>query len=65
MSISTEQYLNDLKRVYSEEGRCSYFAYKLAGRHSGTSILKRFGKWNHALKQAGVPLSKLGRPKTR
>lgn len=63
--ITTEQYIKDLQRVYADEGRCSYFAYKLAGQHSGTSVLKRFGKWNHALKQAGLPLSKLGRPKKR
>lgn len=63
--IATDNLLKDLQRVHAEEGRCSYFTYVLAGQYSGTAVLYRFGKWNHALKQAGLPLSKLGRPRKR
>jgi hypothetical protein len=63
--IATDTLLQDLQRVYAEEGRCSYFMYLIAGQYSGTAMLHRFGKWNHALKQAGLPLSKLGRPRKR
>ena len=65
MRITIEQYIKDLQRVYAEEGICSYFNYRLAGRFAVVSVLKRFGKWNHALKEAGLPLSKLGRPRDR
>lgn len=65
MKITTDEYIKDLKRVYAEEGRCSYFTYLLAGQYSGTAVLYRFGKWNRALQQAGLPLSKLGRPRKR
>ena len=65
MTVTTDEYLKDLRRVFTEEGRCSYFIYRLAGSYSATSVLKRFDTWNHALTQAGVPLSKLGRPRTR
>lgn len=63
--IPTGALIEDLQRVYRDEGTCSYFTYVLAGQFSGTTVLKRFGKWNHALGVAGVPISKLGRPRGR
>jgi hypothetical protein len=64
MKIPTDNLINDLKQVYAEEGGCSYFTYCLAGSYAGTTILDRFdGSWNLALRQAGIPLSKLGRPR--
>lgn len=63
--IPTEALIDDLQRVHRDEGKRTYFIYVLAGQYSGSCVLERFGKWNHALGVAGLPLNKAGRPRGR
>ncbi len=54
--ISDEEYYADLKRVAEliNSTTVPYDSYKRYGTYSCEHIIKRFGKWNTALQQAGL-----------
>lgn len=56
-SIGTEDLLSDLKSVDKAEGKVSQSIYAEKGRYDCSTIIRRFGTWNKALKKAGIALA--------
>jgi len=54
--IEIEDLLFDLKRVAKVEGKVSQSIYNEKGRYDCSTIIRRFGTWNKALKKAGIAL---------
>lgn len=54
--ISDEEYFDDLRRVSQilKKNTVPYDDYKEYGKYAAEHIFKRFGKWNIALKNAGL-----------
>lgn len=58
LSVSDDELLEDLKRAAIENGgRISIPKYESIGSFDPTTISRRFGTWNNALKKAGINLS--------
>jgi len=55
--VDTEDLLTDLRRVAKEEQKVSQSIYVKKGRYDCSTIIRRFGTWNKALKEAGITLS--------
>lgn len=55
--VNTEDLLADLKRVAKEEQKVSQSVYSKKGRYDCSTIIRRFGTWNKALKKAEIMLS--------
>ncbi|MCK5138389.1 MAG: hypothetical protein KAQ85_00970, partial [Thermodesulfovibrionia bacterium] len=55
--VKTEELLSDLKRAVKERGKVSQSIYVKEGRYDCSTIIRRFGAWNKALKEAGINLS--------
>lgn len=58
-NISDEKLLDDLRRVASEYGhdKLPYRLYNKNGKYAPSTPCERFGSWNNALKQAGIPVN--------
>ena len=58
--VPDKDVLGDLKRVCRQLGhnRLTQRSYRGRGRSSPGLIERRFGSWNNALEQAGIPISK-------
>lgn len=57
MGVTPEEFLADLQRVYRLQMEIGIEIYRKHGRFSDSSINKRFGSWNRALVQAGLPIN--------
>lgn len=57
MGVTPEEFLADLQRVYRLQMEIGIEIYRKHGRFSDSSINKRFGSWNRALAQAGLPIN--------
>ena len=55
--IGTEDLLSDLKRVAKTEEKVPQSIYAEKGRFDCSTIIRRFGTWNNALKKAGIALA--------
>ena len=57
--VPSEELLADLKRIAAEIGRptVTYREYQARGKYAGSTLMRRFGSWNHALKEAGFNIS--------
>ncbi|HOY09300.1 MAG TPA: HNH endonuclease [Candidatus Omnitrophota bacterium] len=55
--VKTEDLLTDLKRVAKEEQKVSQSIYAKKGRYDCSTIIRRFGSWNKALKKAEIALA--------
>lgn len=56
VEISSEELIADLKRVQQEK-RCeslSMAEYDQIGKYNSSTVSRRFGTWNNALKKAGI-----------
>ena len=55
-NISDDDLLSDLRRVASEQpdGRLKQRAYRNTGKYGVTTIIRRFGSWNVAIKSANI-----------
>jgi hypothetical protein len=58
-NIPDEELLADLRRVatLSSKGKLSIPDYKNRGKYWDTTIARRFGSWNNALRKAGLPIN--------
>ena len=54
--VNTEDLLADLKRIAKEEQKVSQSIYVKKGRYDCSTIIRRFGSWNKALKKAEITL---------
>lgn len=57
--VSTDDLINDLKRVASKisKNTVTQKEYRKIGKYDDTTISRRFGSWNNALKEVGLGLS--------
>ncbi|HJT21236.1 MAG TPA: HNH endonuclease [Nitrospira sp.] len=57
-NISDNDLLRDLRRVSSDQaGQVKQRTYKDLGKYGVTTIIRRFGTWNNAIKEAGLATS--------
>jgi hypothetical protein len=58
VAVSDDKLLDDMRRVASEYGAGSLSRplYQCHARYSHTTVTKRFGSWNAALRAAGLPV---------
>jgi len=57
--VSDKELISDLKRVFQKvtKGKVSQSIYSRKGQYDCSTIIRRFGTWNSALKKLGIGLS--------
>lgn len=59
VEVSSQDLLSDLQRLAAETGRrtVAFREYQSVGRYHPSTMMRRFGSWNEALKHAGLEIS--------
>ena len=62
-SVTNEEMLADIHRVYKKTGMCDSKTYEFHGKHAASTIWSRFGSWPYFLYSAGLKEARKTQPR--